>query len=72
MNKVELVEIVKKLVRNKVEYYKILGAYEVVEVDEVIQDIYNDLVEYMEDEIADYIANLIEFDILHMMASRDC
>ena len=64
--------IVKKLVRNKVEYYKILGAYEVVEVDTVIQDIYNDITNYMEDEIADYIVSMTELDLLHMMVDKDC
>ena len=72
MNKVELVEIVRELVRLKVKYYKLLGASEDVVVDTVIFDIYNDITNYMTDEVAEYIVDMTELDMLHMMVDKDC
>lgn len=71
MSKEQLIEIIQELIRTKVHYYRTLGAEEII-IDTIVYDVYNDLIEYLGDEMNTYFPDITEFELLEMITGGVC
>ena len=69
MSKQEFIDLIKKLIINKIEYNRVLGKKEVI-IDEMITDVYNDLMEYMYEEMDKYFVDYNENDLLNFLITE--
>ena len=69
MSKQEFIDLIKELIINNIEYSRVLGKKEVI-IDEIITDVYNDLMEYMYEEMDKYFVDYNENDLLAFLINE--
>lgn len=66
MSKEQLMEIIQELIRIKVHYYRVLGMEEII-IDLVVNDVYNDLTELLEEDMDRHFPNITEYELSELI-----
>lgn len=66
MSKETLLDLIQELIRIKIHYYRTLGMEEII-IDLVVNDVYCDLTELLEEEMDTHLPNITEYELLEMV-----
>ena len=70
MTKEFLIETIRNLINIKIKYYRLLNVEEII-IDEVVSEVYYDIMEHMEEDMDEHFPFMNEYDLLNLLVGDD-